>query len=229
MGQIKTGKFISTGGIVNVNLGFIPAYARFLNAMAAADEVAVLEYFNKAGDASEFWHYAANAAGAVAAVITKKSADGYVSEYDTVAIGNQRSVTMDATGGAAENLLTCTNAAHVPKNGDVLKFVEGNSDIAAGVSKLLNYYVIDSEVYGAGTFRISRVAPDTGAAQTVHALTDDGTAPNYFINVSNPGVADVVGGKGVSLSASFSDDSDVIYYVAIEADRDQDLGDSANW
>lgn len=229
MGQIAIRKFISTGAAVNINLGFIPAYARILNANVAADEVGVLEYFNQAGDASEFWHYAANAAGAVAAIITKKATDGYVSEYNSVSIGNQRSVTMDATGGAAENLLTCTNAAHVPKNGDVVKFVEGNSDIAAGLSELINYYVIDSEVYGAGTFRVSTVDPGRGETQTVHALSDDGTPANYFINVSNPGVADVVGGKGLTLSASFSDDGDVIFVFAVEAETDKNMGDSANW
>lgn len=228
MGQIKTGKFISTGEIVNIDFGFIPAYARFLNAMGAADEVMILEYFNHNGDAQEFWHYAANAAGAVAAAITKKASGGYVSEYDSSSIGVQRSCTFDDTGGAAADLITCTNAAHVPANGDVVKFVESGGLPSTAPTELLTYYVIDSEVYGAGTFRISRVAPGRGT-QTVVDFGSDGTPANYFINVSNPGVVDVVGGKGLTLAAAFSDDSDVIYFIAIEADRDEDLGDSADW
>jgi len=228
MGQIKTGKFISTGEIVNLDLGFIPAYARFLNAMAAADEVMVLEYFNQNGDASEFWHYAADAGGAVAAIITKKATDGYVSEYNSVSVGAQKSCTFDDTDGAAADLITCTTASDVPKNGDVLKFVESGG-LPTNLSELTNYYVIDSEVYGAGTFRVSTVSPQKGTTQTVKDFGSDGTPANYFINVSNPGAVDVRGGKGVSLAAAFSDDSDVIYYFAVEADRDQNLDDSANW
>lgn len=223
MGQVITKKFISTGSAVNVNLGFIPAYARVLNANAAADEVAVLEYFNQAGDASEFWYYAANAGGAVAAIITKKSADGYVSEYDTVsAAGQQKVCTFDYTGGAAEDLITCSVAADCPSNGQSVKFVESGG-LATGLGELLNYYVIDSGTYGSGTFRIS-LTPGGSAL----AMSSDGTPTNYFINVSEaePGVT---GGKGITISASFSDDSDVIYVLAVEADVDQNAGDSADW
>lgn len=224
MGQIVTKKFISTGEIVNLNLGFIPAYARILNANAAADEVMVLEYFNQNGDAQEFWHYAVNAAGAVAASSVKKSSAGYVSEYNTVSIGNQRSCTFDDTAGAAEDLISCTNAAHCPINGDVLKFVASGGLPTTAPGERLNYYVIDSGTYGAGTFRISLT---NGGSKITFG--SDGTPPNYFINVSNPGVVDVVGGKGLTIAAAFSDDSDVLFVFAIEADIDQNAGDSANW
>ena len=37
----------------------------------------------------------------------------------------------------------------------------------------------------------------------------------------------VGGGKGVTIAAAFMDDSDEVYYVAIESDRDVDHGDIA--
>ena len=58
-------------------------------------------------------------------------------------------------------------------------------------------------------------------------LTTDGTAPNYVYSLDN--LVANEGGKGVTLSASFMDDGDEVYYVAIEADRDVDHGDCANW
>jgi hypothetical protein len=227
MGQIKTGKFISTGAAINHNIGFVPAYAKYQNHNAAADEVAVIEYWNQMGDSKDVWYYNANAGGAVGQIILPHASGGYLTEYDSVSVGNQKSVTFDASGGAASNLITCSTASDVPANGDVLKFVDGG-DIAAGLNELSNYYVIDSETYGAGTFRVSTTSPQKGAQSAVD-LSDDGSGSNYFINVSNPLEADVVGGKGLTISASFSDDGDVISYVAIEADRDEDLGDSANW
>lgn len=210
---------------MNHNIGFIPAHARYINANAAAGEVMILEYFNQNGDSMEFWQYCINDQGtAVAANIVKKASGGYLTAYDTVSVGVQRSCTFDDTGGAAEDLITCTNAAHVPINGDVVKFVASGGLPTTAPGERLNYYVIDSETYGAGTFRISLT--NGGSAIT---FGSDGTPSNYFINVSNPGVVDVVGGKGLTISASFSDDSDVIYFEAEEADRDQNLGDAADW
>lgn len=43
------------------------------------------------------------------------------------------------------------------------------------------------------------------------------------IQTSDP--VSVGGGKGVTIAAAFMDDSDEVYYVAIEADRDVDHGD----
>lgn len=229
MGQIKTGKFIGTGAAINLDLGFIPAYARIHNMNAGAGEVFTLEYFNQNGDSAETWIYCINDAGsAVAADRVKKASGGYLAEYDSVSVGNQKSVTFDAAGGAAANLITCSTASDVPANGDVLKFVDGG-DIAAGLNELSVYYVIDSETYGSGTFRVSTTSPQTGAAQSAAALTDDGSGSNYFINVSNSQEADVTGGKGLTISASFQSDSDVLYFIAIEADRDQNLGDAVNF
>lgn len=227
MGQIKTGKFISTGDAVNLDLGFIPAYAKIVNHNAAADEVAVLEYWNQLGDSKDLWYYNANAGGAVAQTILPHTSGGYLTEYDTVSVGVQKVLTFDDTGGAAVDLCTCGTASDCPINGDVLKLVEGGT-LPTNLDELTNYYVIDSGTYGAGTFRISTTSPQKGA-QSAKDFGSDGAATNYFINVSNPGEADITGGKGLTISASFSDDSDVITFVAIEADRDQDLGDSVNW
>lgn len=43
------------------------------------------------------------------------------------------------------------------------------------------------------------------------------------INTTNP-VA-VTGGKGVTIGANFSDDSDELFYIAVQSDRDTDHGD----
>lgn len=224
MGQVKTGKFISTGGIVNINFGFIPAYARFLNANAAVNEVMVLEYFNQNGDAQEFWKYAINDQGVTTAVdLIKKSSGGYVSEYNTTSVGAQKVCTFDDTGGAAEDLITCANVADCPSNGQSVKFVASGGLPTTAPGERLNYYVIDSGTYGAGTFRIS-LTPGGSKVD----FGSDGTPTNYFINISEAEPV-ITGGKGLTLAAAFSDDSDVIYYLAIEADNDENLGDSNDW
>jgi len=225
MSKVVTRKFISTGEIVNVNLGFVPAYAEIRNANATAGTVAKLVYFNQNGDAQEFWEYAINDQGtAVALNITKKSSSGYVSAYNTVsAIGKQMICTFDDTGGAAEDLITCSVAADLPANGQSVKFVAGGGLPTTAPTALLNYYVIDSGVYGAGTFRISL----TPGGSKVN-FGSDGTPTNYFVNVSEAEPC-VTGGKGLTISASFSADSDVIYVLAVQSDDDKNLGDSAVW
>ena len=224
MGQIVTGKFIATGSAVNMDLGFIPAYARFFNANGAVNEVMLMEYFNLCGDAQEFWKYAINDQGTTTAVdLIKKASSGYVSEYDTVGVGAQKSCTFDDTGGAAVDLITCTVAKDVPVDGDSVKFIESGGLPTTAPTELPNYYVIDSEVYGAGTFRIS--ATPGGSAVD---FGGDGTPANYFINVSK-GEPIVTGGKGLTLSGTFGADGDVIFFVAIEADVDKNFGDAADW
>lgn len=223
MGQIATRTFIGTGADMNLELGFIPAYARIINANGAAGEVMVLEYFNLNGDAKEFWHYCINDAGtAVAANIVKKASAGYVSEYDSSRIGALKGVTFDYTGGAAEDLLTCSLAAQVPADNDKVKLVESGG-LATGLSELTNYWVINSEVYGAGTFQLSLTQGGSAVA-----FTSDGTPSNYFINLSKAEPV-VKGAKGLTIDADFQADSDVLFVFAVEADTDRDLGDGANW
>jgi len=226
MGQIKTLKFISDGNAANLDLGFIPAYARILNANAAVNEVASMEYFNQCGDAQEFWKYAIADNGTTTALdVVKKSSAGYVSEYDSSTVGKNRVATFDYTGGAAEDLITCADITQEPINGDVIRLVEG-SGLPTGLAEDTTYYAIDCGVYGAGTFRLSKTSPQKGAQARVE-FTSDGTPTNYFVNVSQS-EPNVSGGKGITISGSFMDDGDVIFVLAIAAD-DEFLGDSANW
>jgi hypothetical protein len=223
MGQIVTRKFIATGSAMNLDLGFIPAYARVHNMNAAAGEVFTLEYFNLNGDSAETWIYCINDQGtAVAADRVKKASGGYLAEYDSTVVGAQRSVTFDYTGGAAEDLLTCANALYLPSDNDKVKFIESGG-LATGLSELINYWVIDSGTYGSGTFRVSLTKGGSAVA-----MTSDGTPANYFINLSQAEPT-ISGGKGLTISASFQADSDVLYVFAVEADSDKDLGDAANW
>jgi len=222
--QVKTGTFIATGSDVNLDLGFIPAYARFFNANAAANEVIIMDYFNLAGDAKEFWTYVINDAGSTtAASIVKNSSGGYLSEYDSVTAAPPKHVcTFDYTGGAAEDLITCSVAADCPSNGQTVKFVE-DGGLATGLTELINYYVINSGTYGSGTFQVS-LTPGGSAVE----MSSDGTPTNYFRNMSES-VPNQVGGKGLTVDSSFAADGDVVFYVAMQADRDEDLGDAAEF
>lgn len=222
MGQTVCRKFTSDGLAHNLILGFIPAYARVINANAAVDEVMIMEYFNLMGDAQEVWHYPVNDQGTTTAVsIVKKASAGYISKYDTGVIGGARvSCTFDDTGGTAVDLITCTNTGQVPVNHDKIKLV-ASGGLPTNLGERLNYYVIDSETYGVGTFRISLTKG--GAAID---FGSDGTPANYFINLSKQAPS-VTGGKGITIAATFMSDSDVIFVLAIEGDTDKDIGDVA--
>jgi len=227
MGQIATRTFISDGNAANIDIGFIPAYAKILNANAAVNEIVAMEYFNLGGDAKEFAKYIINDQGTTTALdVVKQTGSGYISEYDTVAVMENRVCTFDYTGGAAEDLFTCGNAQDEPINGDVIKFVESGG-LATGLSETTTYYAIDCGTYGAGTFRVSTTSPQKGAQSRVE-FTSDGTPTNYFKNLSK-GEPVVYGGKGITISGSFMDDGDVIFIYAVEADTDQNLGDAASW
>lgn len=131
MSQIRTGNFISGGGAYNLVLGFVPSYLKLFNFMAAAGEVAVVEWFSEHGDAKEIqW---------------KMLADNGTTSSTTF--------TVVASGGV----------------------------VAA---------------YNAST-----------------------------VSTGPPVV--VTGGKGVTIATGWLDDNDVIYYLAIEADRDVDHGDES--
>lgn len=55
-----------------------------------------------------------------------------------------------------------------------------------------------------------------------------GYVAEYDTNsISSANPVTVSGGKGVTISASFMSDSDEIYYIAIQGDRDVDHGDIA--
>lgn len=228
MGQFKNKKFIATGAIINVNLGFIPAYAVVMNDDAADTEIWKLEYLNSFGDSKELWHYKINNDGGDDVnTPVKKTSGGHISEYNTSSGGGkQKVVTFDDTGGAAEDLLTCGTVSQVPANGDVVKFVESGG-LPTNLDELTSYYVIDSEVYGPGTFRISATSPQKGAQSAVD-LGSDGTPTNYFVNESKAEPA-VTGGKGITIAAAFASDGDVLHVLAWEGDTDTNDGDAANW
>jgi hypothetical protein len=226
--ELHIKKFISTGNAVNVDFGFIPGYAEVINASATADEVYKLEYYNQFGDAQELWHYIiANDGGSDVTTPVKKASAGYLSEYNSTSVGKQKICTFDDTGGAAVDLITCATVSEVPANGDVVKFVESGG-LPTNLDELTSYYVIDSEVYGSGTFRVSTTTPQKGDAQSAVDFGSDGTPTNYFINESRLEPV-VSGGKGLTISASFSSDGDVIYVKAYKPETDANEGDSANW
>ena len=227
MGQLSVRKFTATGSAINLDLGFIPAIAEVINVNAADTEVWKLEYFNQFGDSAEIWHYMINNDGGDDVdTPVKKASGGYIAEYDSVSVGEIQIVTFDFTGGAAEDLFTCANTGDEPDNGDVIKFVESGG-LATGLSETTTYYAIDCGTYGAGTFRVSTTSPQKGAQSRVE-FTTDGTPTNYFKNLSK-GEPMVTGGKGLTISASFASDGDILLVKAWEADTDMNAGDAADW
>jgi hypothetical protein len=220
MGQIVVRKFISDGNAYNLDLGFVPAWARVINLNAADTEVYELEYFNQFGDAQEIWKYMIdNDGGGDVNTPVKNSSGGYISEYNSAAdaTAHKAAVAFDFTGGAAEDLLT--SAGHGLVENEAVKLV-ASGGLATGLSELLTYYAINVDVYGAGTFQLSL----TRGGSAVE-FTSDGTPTNYFYSVDN--IPEVGGGKGITISGSFMADSDVIQVLAVEADSEIDLGDVA--
>lgn len=129
MPQIRTGHFISDGNAYNLVLGFVPSYLKLFNLMAAAGEVAMIEWFGELGDDKE--------------IQTKMLADN----------------------GSTGN----TTFTYVASGGSV-------QDYDAKSISLVNPILVS-------------------------------------------------GGKGVTIATGWLDDNDVIYYIAIEADRDVNHGD----
>jgi len=209
MGQIVTKHFEADGNAVNLNLGFIPSYVRVTNFMAADTEVAAIEWFKEMGDAVEIWW---NNSDTGEQNFVPKSSGGYISAYDASQVGVRKSCTFDYTGGAMEDLVTCAGHGYV--DGEAVKFVAGGG-LATGLSALKIYYVRDVTL---NTFRVSETR---GGA--VAEMTSDGTPPNYVFSIDN--LPEMPGGKGITIAAAFMDDSDEIYVLAMEADRDMDEGD----
>lgn len=213
-GQILTGHFEADGGAHNLILGGVPDYIRVTNAGAADTEVQTLEWWKEMGDSKEIWHYIQdNDGGGDVTTPVKKSSGGYISEYDSGAVGNRKSVTFDYTGGALEDLLTVAGG-HGFVEGERVKLV-ASGGIAAGLSENTIYFV---KYVSTTTFQLA-LTPGGAAVE----FTSDGTAPNYVFSVDNLLVSS--GGKGVTLSATFMDDGDEIYYFAVMSDREVDHGD----
>lgn len=218
LSKVDVGTFISDGNAYNLQLGYVPDYIKVINTTAADTEVYMLEYFYGMGDAKEIWHYIQdNDGGGDVTTPAKNSSGGYISAYSSVVVGDRKSVTFDYTGGASEDLITCT-AGHGFSDGERIRFVESGG-LATGVSELTTYYVINSTPT---TFQIS-----TASGGTAAEMTSDGTAPNYAFSLDNMGAASEDSISGITISGSFMDDSDVIYFMAIKGDRYMNLGDVA--
>jgi len=193
MVRVKTGKFIATGAIMNLELGFIPTYFKMVD---ETDEH-VYEWFGEAHGqnlAHCIDHDPANS-------IMTHLANSAFSTYDVFST--------------------------------ILKSGTCDSTVAAGS------YLNDED----GSFTKEMI----GAV--VHNTTDDTymrvtgfvdatrleVSPDYMINtetytMSGAGIKVVNGRfKGVRISAALTADSDVITFLAIGDDQNEDLGDAANW
>jgi hypothetical protein len=77
------------------------------------------------------------------------------------------------------------------------------------------------------------IIEDDGTSGKANFVYDSSTAEvkatveESSVQTSDP--VKTLGKRGVKIDASWMEDSDVIYYLAIAADRDEDLGDSDNW
>lgn len=218
--KILIGKFTSDGNAYNLNLGVTPDYIKIINTAAAVTEIAVLEWFYGMGDAMEVQYDKFLAGTSAGDFFLKKASGGLVSAWNPGAVvGDRKSVTFDDTGGASEDLITCTAAAgHGLKNGEKVMFV-ASGGLPTNVSALSQYYVIDAT---ATTFRISATK-----GGTAFGFGSDGTAPNYVFSTDNMDLGSDDSGKGVTIAATFVDDGDVVYYIAFVADKYTDHGDVA--
>ncbi len=218
--KILIGKFTSDGNAYNLNLGVTPDWIKVINTSASVTDVAVLEWFYGMGDAAEIQYDKFLAGTSAGDFMLKLSSGGLISAWNPgVVVGDRKSVTFDDTGGASEDLITCTAAAgHGLKNGEKVMFV-ASGGLPTNVNARTQYYVIDAT---ATTFRIS--ATKGGSAVD---FGSDGTAPNYVFSTDNMDLGSDDAGKGVTLSGTFMDDNDVIYYIAFVADKYTDHGDVA--
>lgn len=218
MGKIRTGHFESDGNAYNLMLGFAPSYFTMINANAAVGEVFKVEWFgDEMGDAQEIQHTVLADNGSTGNLsLDFVSSGGSCATYSAKVVGDRKSVTFDDTGGASEDLITATAAAgHGFSDGEKIKFV-ASGGLPTNLSATTHYYVIDAT---ATTFRVALTkggsAVDFGS---------DGTAPNYAYSLDN---IVVVGGEGVTIATGFVDDGDEVWFMAIEADKNEDLGDVA--
>lgn len=218
MGKIVTKQFIADGNAYNLELGFTPSYVAVYNAMAVAGEVFKAEWFgSEMGDSYMIKHTVLADNGSTGNLsMDYVTTGGPVSAYNSKVVGLRKSVTFDDTGGASEDLITCTEAGgHGLSTGEKVRFVESGG-LPTNLTETTDYYVIDAT---ATTFRVS-----TTKGGTAVDFGSDGTAPNYVYSLDN---LVTVGYKGVTIAAAFMDDSDIMFVMAIESDRDTNIGDIA--
>ena len=127
------------------------------------------------------------------------------------------------------------------------KFVATGSDVILDLGFVPDYLKLFNANAATGEVMAIEWFNQAGAGKEFHTtvIADNGTTGNAsFGYVSSGGEVEatvesttvqtsdpvqVTGKRGVQIDASWMDDGDVIYYIAIKADRDQDLGDAANW
>lgn len=206
--NIIVGKITSDGEDVNVNLGGVPDWFRVVNVNAAVTEIAVLEWFYGMGDAAEIQYDKFLAGTSAGDFFLKKASGGLIDIWQAAGVvGHRQSCTFDDTGGASEDLITCSG--HGFSNGDKVMFV-ASGGLPTNVSALVQYYVIDAT---ATTFRISLTKGGTAVG-----FGSDGTPVNYVFSLTNMDLG-LSSGIGVTIDAAFSDSADVLYYIAMFADE----------
>jgi hypothetical protein len=110
---------------------------------------------------------------------------------------------------------------------DYLKLINANA--AAGEVAAIEWF---NQLGATKEFQTVIIADSGSTGNANFAYNDasaeiEATVEQSSVQTSEP--VKPLGKRGVQIDASWMDDSDVIYYLAIAADRDQDLGDAANW
>lgn len=127
------------------------------------------------------------------------------------------------------------------------KFVATGDDVILDLGFIPDYLKLFNANAAAGEVAVIEWFNQLGKTkefQTV-IIADDGSTgnKNFVYNEASAEIEDTIeessvqtsepvkplGKRGVQIDASWMDDSDEIYYLAIAADRDEDLGDAANW
>ena len=128
------------------------------------------------------------------------------------------------------------------------KFVATGSDVNLDLGFIPDYLKLMNQNAAAREIAVIEWFYQLGATKEFQfrKILDnaDNTEANFIVNTStaevkatfatvsvtaSPDPVKVEGERGVTIDASWMDDSDVIYYIAIKSDRDQDLGDAINW
>lgn len=96
LNQIRTGHFEADGGEHDLNLGYVPNYAKIINFNATLSGVYCIEWYQEFGDNVEIWHYIADS-GVTTPVI--KSSGGYISAYNKKSVDTGSAITPVYVGG----------------------------------------------------------------------------------------------------------------------------------
>jgi len=217
MGKIRTYEFTSGGVAYNLDLGFTASKVTAINFNAADTEVWKIEsYLDMMGSGVEIWHYMVNNDGGNDITTpVMKSSGGYLTAYNTKVEGVRQSITFDYTGDTyKEDIIEAVADGGLDLvDGERVRLVESGG-LATGLAEDTTYYIINKIA--------TKAQLSLTKGGTAVAFSSDGTGPNYLYSLDN---FKVEGFKGVTISATFMSDGDVIYVEATEADRATELGD----